>query len=237
MANTKIIVALDCASAREAEPLLDKLPPDLCKVKIGKELFTAEGPAFVERVVGRGFKVFLDLKFHDIPQTVAKACHAAAGLGIWMINVHASGGRAMMLASREALEKQKQKERPLLVAVTVLTSLDAEALAEIGVTAEPEQQVRRLALLAQECSLDGVVCSGREASMLRQVCDPHFLLVTPGIRPVGAALDDQKRILTPPQAIRDGANYLVVGRPITQAPDPEQALHEIIDQVKQGEPQ
>jgi orotidine-5'-phosphate decarboxylase len=181
--------------------------------------------------------VFLDLKFHDIPQTVAKACQAAAGLGIWMMNVHASGGRAMMLVSREALEKQRQKERPLLVAVTVLTSLDAEALAEVGVAAKPEQQVRRLALLAQECSLDGVVCSGREAAMLRQACGPDFLLVTPGIRPVGAGLDDQKRVLTPLQAIRNGANYLVVGRPITQAADPEQALHEIIEQVKQGEPE
>jgi orotidine-5'-phosphate decarboxylase len=233
MVDPRIIVALDYASPSDAEPMLGRLSPKLCKIKIGKELFTAAGPAFVESTVGRGFQVFLDLKFHDIPRTVAKACLAAARLGVWMINVHASGGRSMMLAAREALEKLNS--RPRLIAVTVLTSLDRGELVEVGVMSPPDEQVSRLARLARDCGLDGVVCSGREAEMLRQSCGTDFLLVTPGIRPAGADHDDQKRVLTPLEAMNVGADYLVIGRPVTRAADPQRVLHEIIEQMQQGE--
>jgi orotidine-5'-phosphate decarboxylase len=233
MVDPRIIVALDYASPNEAEPMLGRLSPDLCKIKIGKELFTAAGPAFVESTVGRGFQVFLDLKFHDIPRTVAKACLVAARLGVWMLNVHASGGRSMMLAAREALEKLN--DRPRLIAVTVLTSLDRAELVEVGVMSPPDEQVSRLATLARDCGLDGVVCSGREAATLRQSCGTDFLLVTPGIRPVGADHDDQKRVLTPLEAMNVGADYVVIGRPVTRAADPQRVLLEIIEQMQQGD--
>jgi orotidine-5'-phosphate decarboxylase len=213
--------------------MLGRLSPDLCKIKIGKELFTAAGPAFVESTVGRGFEVFLDLKFHDIPRTVAKACLAAARLGVWMLNVHASGGRSMMLAAREALEKLN--DRPWLIAVTVLTSLDRRELVEVGVMSPPCEQVSRLAILARDCGLDGVVCSGREAAMLRQSCGTDFLLVAPGIRPVGAGQDDQKRVLTPLEAVNAGVDYVVIGRPVTRAADPQRVLLEITEQMQQGD--
>jgi orotidine-5'-phosphate decarboxylase len=222
MTEPRIIVALDYPDAAPALALAERLDPTLCKLKVGKELFVAAGPQLVEALVGQGYQVFLDLKFHDIPNTVAQACKAAARLGVWMLNVHASGGRAMMCAAREAVESAHP--RPRLIAVTVLTSLSRPDLAEIGLDQPPEEQVARLARLSHAAGLDGVVCSAREAQRLRRELGPGFLLVTPGIRPAGSAADDQQRVLTPLQALRAGADYLVVGRPITRAPDPVAAL-------------
>ena len=227
--DPKIVVALDFAEASQALAFVDRIDPTLCRVKIGKELFTAEGPRFVEALVKRDFGVFLDLKFHDIPNTVAKACEAAAKLGVWMLNVHASGGRAMMEAARNAVDKSAQP--PLLIAVTVLTSMDQAALTEIGVAGNLQDQVLRLAVLTEQAGLDGVVCSAQEAPLLRQHVKQDFCLVTPGIRPVTASKDDQSRIVTPADALRQGSSYLVIGRPITQASDPLQALQAIHAEV------
>ena len=221
----RVIVALDYASAAEALAFAQRLDPQRCRVKVGKELFTVAGPALVEQLVARGFDVFLDLKYHDIPNTVASACKSAAALGVWMINVHASGGRAMMQAAREALAGLSRP--PKLIAVTVLTSLSAEDLREMGQTEAPPVLVERLAKLAAASGMDGVVCSAQEASLLRRVCGPAFCLVTPGIRLADAAQDDQKRIVTPQVAIADGADYLVIGRPITRAADPLAVLDRI----------
>lgn len=227
--DPKIVVALDFAEAKQALAFVDRIDPTLCRVKIGKELFTAEGPRFVEELVKRDFGVFLDLKFHDIPNTVAKACEAAARLGVWMLNVHASGGRAMMEAARNAIDKSSQQ--PLLIAVTVLTSMDQAALNEIGISGNLQDQVLRLALLTEQAGLDGVVCSAQEATLLRQHVKQDFCLVTPGIRPAAASKDDQSRIVTPADALQQGSSYLVIGRPITQAVDPLKALHAIIDEI------
>ncbi len=225
MNSTKIIVALDFADAASALALAGRLDPARCRVKVGKELFTAAGPDLVRALVARGFEVFLDLKFHDIPNTVAAACRAAAGLGVWMLNVHASGGRRMMVAAQEALSGLER--RPFLIAVTVLTSMSAEDLTEIGVADAPADQVLRLARLTQACQLDGVVCSAQEAAMLRADLGADFRLVTPGIRPAGAEAGDQRRVMTPAEALRAGATDLVIGRPITAAPDPLDALKRI----------
>ena len=227
--DPKIVVALDFAEAKQALAFVDRIDPTLCRVKVGKELFTAEGPRFVEELVKRDFGVFLDLKFHDIPNTVAKACEAAARLGVWMLNVHASGGRAMMEAARNAVDKSSK--RPLLIAVTVLTSMDQAALNEIGIPGNVQDQVLRLALLTEQSGLDGVVCSAQEAALLRQHVHQDFCLVTPGIRPTAANKDDQSRVVTPADALQQGSSYLVIGRPITQAADPLQALHSIIEEI------
>ena len=224
MNSTKIIVALDFADAASALKLVDQLDPALCRLKVGKELFTAAGPDFVRALVARGYEVFLDLKFHDIPNTVAAACRAAAGLGVWMLNVHASGGSRMMTAAREALGNGP---RPLLIAVTVLTSMSAEDLGEVGVADAPPDQVLRLARLAQVCRLDGVVSSAQEAALLRADLGADFRLVTPGIRPAGAEVADQRRVMTPAEALLAGATDLVIGRPITAAADPLAALRQI----------
>jgi orotidine-5'-phosphate decarboxylase len=225
MNDPRVIVALDYADAERALALASRLDPATCKLKVGKELFVSAGPQLVGRLVDKGFPVFLDLKFHDIPNTVAQACAAAARLGVWMVNVHAWGGSKMMQAARDALADFASP--PKLIAVTVLTSMGQEDLAQVGIGVEPQDQVARLARLAHEAGLDGVVCSAREAEALRQQLGADFLLVTPGIRLAGASSDDQKRILTPSQALAAGANYLVVGRPITQATDPVAALHNI----------
>jgi orotidine-5'-phosphate decarboxylase len=227
MHTTPIIVALDFPDAAGALAVAQRLTPDACALKVGKELFTAAGPALVRELGGRGFRVFLDLKFHDIPNTVAQACAAATRLGVWMLNVHASGGAAMLAAAREAVDRAAAgsgRAKPHLIAVTVLTSLRAADLAATGVADAPEAQVLRLAKLAQANGLDGVVCASREAAPLRAACGPRFLLVTPGIRPAGADTHDQARTATPAEAIAAGADYLVIGRPITQAPDPQAAL-------------
>lgn len=227
--HRRVVVALDFPSTTPAFVLLDQLTPNDCRVKIGKELFTRAGPVFVEQVVARGFDVFLDLKYHDIPNTVAAACEAAADLGVWMLNVHAGGGRKMMEAAAERLATRGQ--RPLLIAVTILTSLSDEDLAEIGFSGSPEENVRRLAGLAERSGLDGVVCSPREVAALRAERRPGFQLVTPGVRPAGAALDDQRRVTTPADAIAAGASFLVVGRPITAAAEPRASLDAINREV------
>ncbi|HJX58738.1 MAG TPA: orotidine-5'-phosphate decarboxylase, partial [Thiobacillus sp.] len=221
----KIIVALDFADADSALALVARLDPTLCRLKVGKELFTAAGPDLVRTLVARGFEVFLDLKFHDIPNTAAAACRAAAGLGVWMLNVHASGGRRMMAAAQAALADLPKP--PLLIAVTVLTSMSAEDLGEVGVAGTPADQVLRLARLAHACKLDGVVCSAQEAAMLRAELGVGFRLVTPGIRPAGAEAGDQRRVMTPAEALRAGATDLVIGRPVTAAADPLAALERI----------
>lgn len=229
MSDPKIIVALDYAAAQSALDMAARLDPAQCRVKVGKELFTAAGPALVEQLAARGFGVFLDLKFHDIPNTVASACKAAARLGVWMLNVHASGGSAMMQAARAAL--QGLAARPKLIAVTVLTSLSGSDLADIGMQGGAEAVSLRLARLAQNAGVDGVVCSALETHALRAACGAGFNLVTPGIRLADGssapAHDDQKRIMTPRAAVAAGADYLVIGRPITQAPDPIAVLERI----------
>ena len=222
MSDPRIIVALDFASGAEAQALVARLDPTRCKLKVGKELFVAAGPTFVAGLVDQGYAVFLDLKFHDIPHTVAAACRAAAKLGVWMLNVHALGGRAMLSAAREALESAPS--RPKLIAVTVLTSMQDADLAEVGISGGAQQAVSRLAQLTQDCGLDGVVCSARETTQLRRERGEDFLLVTPGIRPAQAECGDQARTATPREALQNGASYLVIGRPITQAPDPLAAL-------------
>jgi orotidine-5'-phosphate decarboxylase len=221
----RIIVALDFPDAAPALELVDRLDPGRCRLKVGKEMFTRFGPGLVAGLAGRGFEVFLDLKFHDIPNTVAAACEAAADLGVWMINLHASGGRPMMEAARERLARMSQA--PLLIAVTVLTSLDAGDLEETGCPGNPRDRVLRLASLAQDAGLDGIVCSPKEAAPVRERLGQDFLLVTPGVRPAGTATKDQKRVMTPRDAIDAGADYLVIGRPITAASDPLQALADI----------
>lgn len=221
--DPKVIVALDFATEAQALKLVDGLDPTMCRLKVGKEMFTHMGPSFVKNLENRGFGVFLDLKFHDIPNTVARAVAAAADLGVWMVNVHASGGPRMMEAAAKALEPYGAK-RPLLTAVTVLTSMDEEQLRAVGITCPLEEQVLRLATLTRDCGLDGVVCSAREAAMLRQHLGQDFKLVTPGIRPRNAEVGDQIRVVTPAEAIKLGSSYLVMGRPITKASDPIAAL-------------
>jgi orotidine-5'-phosphate decarboxylase len=229
MSGPKIIIALDYPGAASALALVDKLQPSLCRLKVGKELFTAAGPALPEQLMKRGFEVFLDLKFHDIPNTTAQACKAAASLGVWMINVHALGGRKMLEAARDAVANSAR--RPRLIAVTLLTSMAQDDLADIGINATPAEMVLRLATLARDSGLDGVVCSAQEAALLRRHCGSDFCLVTPGIRPAQANLDDQSRVMTPQAALLAGSSYLVIGRPITQAADPLQALLDINKEI------
>lgn len=221
----RIIVALDFNSAKVALNLVDSLDPELCRLKVGKELFTACGPDLLKQIQDRGFEVFLDLKFHDIPNTVAKAVNVAGNMGVWMLNVHASGGQAMMEAAREAL-LEFGNQRPKLIAVTVLTSLAQIDLKQIGIDCSPEDQVSKLAFLTRDAGLDGVVCSAAETRLLRAQLPKDFCLVTPGIRRASDAAGDQKRVLGPADAVRSGSDYLVVGRPITQADSPNEALLE-----------
>lgn len=230
--DSRVIVALDFPTQQLAMDLVERLDPSLCRLKVGKEMFTRLGPPFVEQLRDKGYEIFLDLKFHDIPNTVAAACDAAADLGVWMMNLHASGGRRMMVAARERLESRGS--RPLLVAVTILTSLAAEDIHEIGFDGEAAEQVLRLAKLTDESGLDGVVCSPREASELRRQIGKDFLLVTPGVRPSSASADDQRRVMTPADAIMAGSSYLVVGRPITAADDPIQALKSINAEIEES---
>ena len=228
-----IIVALDFPSERETMQLVEQLEPSLCRLKVGKELFTRCGPALVKQLVDKDFDVFLDLKYHDIPNTVARACAAAADLGVWMLNVHALGGEKMMQAAREALAS---KESPLLIAVTWLTSSGQEELDALGINANAKEMVKRLAMMTQNSGFDGVVCSAQEVSMLRESVETDFILVTPGIRLPNTEIanvqkDDQCRVVTPKKALDDGASYLVIGRPITQADDPCKVLRTIIDDI------
>jgi orotidine-5'-phosphate decarboxylase len=229
MSDPKILVALDYHDKNKALELIEQLNPQLCGLKVGKEMFTLFGPSFVKELVDKNYNVFLDLKFHDIPNTVAKACQAAAELGVWMINVHASGGRVMMEKAREALLETDNK--PLLIAVTMLTSMNEQVYSELGYERNLADQVSHLAQMTLESGLDGVVCSSWEAEQLKQQCGKDFKLITPGIRPLGSEQGDQSRIMTPQQAINAGSDYLVIGRPITKADDPYQALCEISESL------
>ncbi|MGS0535593.1 orotidine-5'-phosphate decarboxylase [Pseudoalteromonas sp. SaAl2] len=229
--SKKVLIALDYDDQQTALNFVKQLSPDSCRLKVGKEMFTYFGPTFVKELIDLGFDVFLDLKFHDIPNTVAKAVTAAAKMGVWMVNVHASGGVEMMTKAKQVLEQFGDKA-PLLIAVTVLTSMDETELKRLGVEKTPAEQVIYLAKLAKESGLDGVVCSAQEAKKLKAELGEDFKLVTPGIRPAGSDAGDQKRIMTPKQAIDDGSDYLVVGRPITQAADPVAVLKEINDSLK-----
>ena len=228
--DSPVIVALDYADLASVEVMADQLSPEQCRVKVGKELFTYCGPAVVRLLQDKGFEVFLDLKFHDIPNTVAGAVKAAADLGVWMVNVHASGGARMMTAAREALANYQSP--PSLIAVTVLTSMEAQDLQGVGLNCEPIEQVLRLAHLTRQCGLDGVVCSAQETTLLRAEIGKDFQLITPGIRPENTEQGDQRRIATPRSAIQSGSNYLVIGRPITQHPQPQQALLTINNQLQ-----
>lgn len=235
MSESKVIVALDYDQKDKALALADQIDPASCNLKVGKEMFTYFGPEFVKELVKRDFKVFLDLKFHDIPNTVAKACKAAADLGVWMVNVHASGGEKMMSAARESLDSLGS-DKPHLIAVTILTSMDNAQLQKVGVTDTLESQVDRLATLTRDCGLDGVVCSAMESSRLKQLLSKEFLTVTPGIRPAGAAKSDQVRVMTPEQAVANGVDYMVIGRPITQAENPLAVLNEINNSIRYTNP-
>lgn len=226
MFDPKVVVALDFDKKADALSFVDKVQPSDCRLKVGKEMFTYFGPEFVKILANKGFDVFLDLKFHDIPNTVAKAVRASADLGVWMVNVHASGGSKMMIAAKEALVSYKQ-DAPLLIGVTVLTSMGQDDLLGLGITKTPAEQVMALATLANQSGLDGVVCSAWEAEALKQSQGKEFKLVTPGIRPAGSSADDQKRIMTPREAIDVGVDYLVIGRPITKANDPHSVLQSI----------
>ena len=224
--TSKIIVALDYEKESDALALVDQIDPNLCRLKVGKEMFTTLGMNFVKQLHQRHFDVFLDLKYHDIPNTVARAVRSAADLGVWMVDLHASGGLRMMEEAKRILEPYG-KDAPLLIAVTVLTSMEDLDLLQIGINASPMEQVLRLAHLTQRAGLDGVVCSPQEVEILRNACGEEFKLVTPGIRPIGADFGDQRRVMTPTAAIRAGSDYLVVGRPITKADNPAEVLRSI----------
>ncbi|EGT79421.1 putative decarboxylase-like protein [Haemophilus haemolyticus M21621] len=224
--TSKIIVALDYEKEAEALALVDQIDPSLCRLKVGKEMFTTLGINFVKQLHQRNFDVFLDLKYHDIPNTVARAVRSAADLGVWMVDLHASGGLRMMEEAKRILEPYG-KDAPLLIAVTVLTSMEDLDLLQIGINASPMEQVLRLAHLTQRAGLDGVVCSPQEVEILRNACGAEFKLVTPGIRPIGADFGDQRRVMTPTAAIRAGSDYLVIGRPITKADNPAEVLRSI----------
>jgi len=228
----RILVAMDYDNADSCMAMATRLDPKLCRLKVGKELFTAAGPQVVETLMGLGFEIFLDLKFHDIPNTTAKAVKAAAELGIWMVNVHASGGERMLLAAREQLDKVAANNKPLLIAVTVLTSMEKQDLVGVGLNIEPRQQVLNLARLTRQTGLDGVVCSAQETAMLRAELGANFALITPGIRPAGCDANDQRRIVTPSDAIAQGSDYLVIGRPITQAPNPVEVCRAIAAEIQ-----
>lgn len=224
--RTPVIVALDFANEQDTLAFVRRLDPSLCRLKIGKELFTATGRSLVEKLIHQGFKIFLDLKYHDIPNTVAQACKAAADMGVWMVDMHVSGGRRMMEAAAEAVANHAQ--RPLLIGVTVLTSMEQSDLKEIGIDIPVEDLVVRWAELAKHSGLDGVVCSAHEAAPLRRTLGEDFVLVTPGIRlNVAANNDDQRRIMTPAEALAAGSTYLVMGRPVTLAADPVAVLREV----------
>ena len=233
MDNPRVIVALDFPDAPTAQTFVAQLSPAHCRLKVGMELFTAAGPKVVENLVSRGFDVFLDLKYHDIPTTVARACTQAASLGVWMLNVHVLGGKKMLLTAREAIDRLAR--RPLLIGVTLLTSHSADDVADLGWERDGvARQVERLAGLAEAAGLDGVVCSPQETAQLRRCFSQDFLLVTPGVRLAGAATDDQSRTRTPAEAVAAGSDYLVIGRPITRAADPVAVLAAINREIKAG---
>lgn len=230
--SPQLIIALDYAEVKHADVLVAQLDPRRVKLKVGKELFTRAGPDFIKQLVSQGFDVFLDLKFHDIPHTVAKACQAAADLGVWMLNVHALGGRHMLAAAQQSLQAWTD-DKPLLVAVTILTSMSIDELNEVGLTGTVSDYVSKLALLAQDCGLDGVVCSAQEAQLVRNLCGPEFCLVSPGIKVADQAGADQRRTSSVTTAINNGVDYIVIGRAVTQAEDPLQVIKQIELDIEQ----
>jgi orotidine-5'-phosphate decarboxylase len=232
MSSSKLIIALDFDNEHDALNLIEKIDPKSCALKVGSELFTLLGTHFVKKLIQKQFKVFLDLKFHDIPNTVAQACKVGADLGVWMMNVHASGGMNMMTSARKAIEFYGVN-RPLLIAVTVLTSLNQTELAVIGINTPVLEHVRKLAILAREAGLDGVVCSAQEVKVIKAACGAEFITVTPGIRLANDEKDDQSRVMTPKQAIMEGSDYLVVGRSITQSSNPEIVVAEILKNIRE----
>ena len=238
IAKDRLIVALDVSTERRALELVDSLRGIVGMFKIGTQLFTEAGPKIVSEIASSGHGVFLDLKFHDIPNTVSCAAVAATRLGVSIFNVHASGGREMMRRTADAVSEVAINEglkRPSIIAVTVLTSSNVTMMSEVGIGSEPEAQVRRLSLLAEASGMDGVVASPQEVTVVRStVMSSGFLIVTPGVRPAGALLDDQKRVMTPAQAIRTGADYIVVGRPITSSKDPVESTAEILEEMESG---
>jgi len=228
---TQLIVALDFDNEESALAMVDKINPTHCALKVGSELFTRLGSPFIRKLINQGYRVFLDLKFHDIPTTVARACAVTAEMGVWMVNLHAFGGLAMMRAARNALESYGN-QRPLLIAVTVLTSMNSHQLAELGVDFSVAHQVNRLAQFTQEAGLDGIVCSALEVPIVKQLCGANFLTVTPGIRLEEDSNDDQSRIVTPKDAASMGSDFLVIGRPITRSPRPETVINTILDNIR-----
>ncbi|AMA64645.1 Orotidine 5'-phosphate decarboxylase [Candidatus Arsenophonus lipoptenae] len=226
-AISPIIVALDFHDLKDALSFVDNISPKLCRLKVGIHMFTLYGPKFIKILHDRGFQVFLDLKFHDIPNIVAQAVKSAAEMGVWMVNLHSSGGYKMMIAAKKALAEYG-KNAPLLIAITVLTSIEQIDLHHIGINQSLNNYVLKLAQLVKKCGLDGIVCSANEALILKSICnDNDFLLVTPGIRLIGAKLDDQCRIMTPEKAINIGVDYIVIGRPITYSDNPVLTLEYI----------
>lgn len=232
--NHKLIVALDVSNLEAAEKLVERLHLRVKIFKVGKELFTACGPKAVEMIEDYGAQVFLDLKFHDIPNTVASACVMAVRHKVFMLNVHASGGKRMLTEAAASVKKaaiETNRVAPYLLAVTVLTSMGSSDLKEVGIEKTARMQVRKLAKLTKECGLDGVVASGQEIEMIRKTCGDDFLIVTPGVRPLWAVSQDQKRIVTPREAIKKGADFIVVGRPITGHKDPLEAAERILTEI------
>ena len=238
MTDRPIIVSLDFPTAEAALACAEQLDPNLCQVKVGKELFTAAGPSVVETLMKQGFNVFLDLKYHDIPNTVAGACSVATRMGVWMFNVHAAGGRRMLEAAADAVARNTPagNAKPILIAVTVLTSLSASELPEIGLAPDVDAAVARFASLSKDCGLDGVVCSAQEAPLMKNSFGQSFVLVTPGIRLATDAKGDQSRVVTPQDAIKLGSDYLVIGRSITAATNPRAVLTMISDSLKVDHP-
>ncbi len=230
MAKTQLIVALDVGNLNDAMSLVERIGGAVSYYKVGKELFVGEGPVVIRALKEAGKKVFLDLKFHDIPNTVAGAIRSALNLGVDMVNVHCLGGRAMLEAAVKS--GADHAHRAMIVGVTILTSMNEESLKEVGLNQSPAEAVKRLALLSRQCGLDGVVCSAHEAGMIRELCGTGFARVVPGIRPSGSALGDQKRVMTPADAARLGIEYIVVGRPITRAPEPDVAARAILDEIE-----
>jgi orotidine-5'-phosphate decarboxylase len=227
----KIIVALDLDEESRLKALIATMDPKTCRLKIGKTLFTRFGPAWVKQLQDQGFEIFLDLKFHDIPQQVAGACLQAAQLGVWMVNVHALGGMSMLQAAKAAVAQPEGKKRPWLIGVTILTSMQETDLQQLGIQGTMPEVVMRLARLCYEAGLDGVVCSPHEVAMLKKAFGPQFLCVTPGIRLPEDDKQDQKRIMTPQEAITAGSDYLVIGRPITQSSSPQSVLQKINESI------
>ena len=228
MNDSKVIVALDFSSLIETEFFLKKIKGQNCRLKVGKELFTSEGPNIIKLIQRYGFEIFLDLKFHDIPNTVSSAIKASCNFGVWMVNIHASGGKQMMLAAREAVDSSSHK--PLLIAVTILTSFDKSSYQELGFKNDLQEQIAYLAIMSEKSGMDGIVCSANDISSIKPLVEDKFQFITPGIR-IENSNDDQKRVTTPENAISNGSNYIVIGRPVTLSDDPATIIQKINQRI------